>query len=77
MWMNSPLPKWDQDARVKKAHRDAERLRVEEEAGDADGEAKRDTPLVAEGGLHWLAARARAAVESMQTRFAGPAAPRD
>jgi hypothetical protein len=68
MWMNSPLGKWEQEARVNEALRDAERIRAQEEAGDADGATRRGGPLKAVSArLHWLAARARGAVESTQT----------
>ena len=53
---------------------DAERMRAQEEAGDAGGAARRGSPLKATRvALHWLAARARAAVESIQTWLAAPA----
>jgi hypothetical protein len=78
MWINSPLGKWEQENRVNKALQDAERLRAGEEDGDADGEARSGGLLnVASGGFHWLAARTRGAVESIQSRLATPATPQD
>ena len=71
MWINSPLGKWEQENRVKKALQDAERLRAQEECGDAGGSASGGSLLVAASdGLHWLAARTRGAVHSIQVRLA-------
>ena len=71
MWINSPLGKWEQDTRVSEALRSAERMRAQEEAGDAGGGARRGGSLEA-GSLwvNWLAARTRGAVESIQTSLA-------
>jgi hypothetical protein len=77
MWMNSPLGKWEQEARVNEALRSAERMRAQEEAGD-DGAARRGGLLMAAGvWLHWLAGRTRGAVESIQMWLAAPAAQQD
>ena len=76
--MNSPLGKWEQEDRVNKALQDAERLRAQEEAGDASAETSRGGLLVAAGaGLHWLAAHARGTIQSIQMRLAAPAAQKD
>ena len=76
--MNSPLGKWEQDARVRKALQDAERLRAQEEGSDDGGTAGRGGLLAAaRARLHWLAARSRGAVESIQMRLAAPAAQKD
>jgi hypothetical protein len=78
MWINSPLGKWEQENRVNKALDDAERMRVQGEAGDDGGTAGRGGLLnAASVGLHWLAAHTRAAVESVQMRLAAPAARQD
>ena len=75
MWINSPLGKWEQDARVNEALRSAERIRAQEEAGDADGAARRGGPLeAASARLHSLVARTRAAVEGIQMWLAATAA---
>ena len=71
MWMNSPLGKWEEEARVNKALQDAERMRAQEEGGDADGAARSG------GLLQWLAARSHGAVESIQLRLAAPAAQKE
>jgi hypothetical protein len=78
MWMNSPLGKWEQEARVKEALQEAERLRAQKEVGDAGRAAGRAVPLsVATAGLHWLGARIRGAAETIQTWLVAPAAPQD
>jgi hypothetical protein len=78
MWMNSPLGKWEQETRVDEALRDAERMRAQEEAGDADGAARRGGPLnIASVALHWLTAGTRGTIENIQTWLAAPAAPQD
>jgi predicted 2-oxoglutarate/Fe(II)-dependent dioxygenase YbiX len=78
MWINSPLGKWEQETRVKEALQEAERLRAQEEAGDAGRAARRADPLsVASAGLHSLGARILGAAETIQTWLAAPAAPRD
>jgi hypothetical protein len=78
MWINSPLGKWEQDTRVNEALRSAERIRAQEETGDAAGAAGRGGLLEAASvWVHWLAARTREAVESIQTSLATPAAQRD
>jgi hypothetical protein len=78
MWINSPLGKWEQENRVNKALEDVERLRAQEEGGDAGGTAGRGGLLAAaSAGLHWLAVRTRGAVQSIQMRLAAPAAQQD
>jgi hypothetical protein len=78
MWINSPLGKWEQDARVNEALRRAERIRAQEEAGDADGAARRGGLLeAASARLHRLAARTRGAIEGIQTSLTDPAAQQD
>ena len=78
MWTNSPLGKWEQDARVKKALRDAKRMRTPEEAEDADGAAGIGTLLHATSvGLRWLAAPTHRAVDVIRTWLAAPAARQD
>jgi hypothetical protein len=78
MWMNSPLGKWDQDARVNKALVDAERIRTLEEAEDADG-AARDGSLLnaASVRLRWLWASIQRAAAVIRTWLAAPAAPQE
>jgi hypothetical protein len=78
MWINSPLGKWEQEDRVNKALDDAERMRTQEEDGDAGGTAGRGGLLVAASArLHWLAARTRGAVQSIQMRLAPPVSQQD
>ena len=78
MWINSPLGKWEQEARVNKALRDAKRMRAQDADGEAGGTAGRGGLLVAASAhLHWLAVRSRGAVQSIQMRLAAPAAQRD
>jgi len=78
MWINSPLGKWEQETRVNEALRSAERIRALEEAGDADGPARWGGLLQAISvRLHWLAARTRAAVDSIQTSLAALAGQQD
>jgi hypothetical protein len=59
MWINSPLSKWDQDALVNKALRDAERRRTLAAAGDADGGTMG-------AGLRWPADLTRRTVDVLQ-----------
>lgn len=78
MWINSPLGKWEQENRVKKALGDAERLRVQEEVGDAGDSASGGGLLIAASArLHWLAARTWGAVQSIQMRLASPVSEQD
>jgi hypothetical protein len=78
MWINSPLGKWEQDARVDEALRSAERMRAQEEAGDAGGAARRGGLLeAASARLHRLAARTRGAIEAIQTSLAARMAQQD
>jgi hypothetical protein len=78
MSINSPLGKWEQDTRVNEALRAAERMRAQEVAGDADGAASTGGLVnVASAGLHWLAARTGAAVESVQMWLVAQAARQD
>jgi hypothetical protein len=74
MWINSPLGKWEQESRVDKALDDAERMRMLEEAKDADGAAGSGGLLKAAGvGPRWLAAATQRAVEVIRTWLAAPA----
>jgi hypothetical protein len=78
MGINSPLGKWEQDARVNKALHDAERMRMQEKAKDADGEARLGSLLNAASlRLRWLAAPAQRAVDVIRTSLAARAAPQD
>jgi hypothetical protein len=78
MWINSPLGKWEQEARVNKALRDAERMRALEEAEEADGAARIGSLLnAASVRLHWLAAPTRRAADVIQTWLAASAVPQD
>jgi hypothetical protein len=78
MWMNSPLGKWEQDARVKKAIDDAERMRTLEEASNADGAARIGSLLnAASVRLRWLATPIQRAVDVVRTWLAAPAAAKD
>jgi hypothetical protein len=78
MWINSPLGKWEQEARVNKALQDAERLRAQEAGNDADGAAWSGGLLItASARLDWLAARTRVAVQSIQMRLAPPVSQQD
>jgi hypothetical protein len=75
MWINSPLGKREQDTRVNEALRKAERMRAQEEAGDAEGTTSRGGPLEAASvWAHWLAARTRGAIEGIQRSLSAPAA---
>ena len=77
MWINSPLGKWEQEVRVNKALRGAERMRAQEEVGDAGGAARVGSSLDAAGvSLQLLVARAGGAVEVIQAWLATSAAPR-
>ena len=70
MGINSPLGKREQDARVNKALRDAERMRTLEKAQDADGEARMGSLLnAATVRLRWLVAPAQRAVDVIRTRL--------
>ena len=78
MWINSPLGKWEQEARVDKAQQDAERMRMQEKAKDADGAARSGSLLnAASVGVHRLAAAAERAADVIRAWLAAPAAQRD
>ena len=78
MWINSPLGKWEQEARVNKALHDAERMRTPEEPEDADGAAGIGSLLnAASVRLRWLAAPTQSAADVIRTWLAAPATPQD
>ena len=78
MGINSPLGKWEQDARVNKALHDAERMRTLEKAQDADGATRLGSLLnAASVRLRWLAAPAQRAMDAIRTWLAAPEAPQD
>ena len=49
MWITSPLGKWEQETRMDKALRDAERMRAQEEGHDAGSRAGFGSVLRAAG----------------------------
>ena len=77
MWINSPLGKWEQEARVNKALLDAERMRAQEAGGDAGAAWSGGLLTGASARLLWLAACTRGAVESIQMRLAASALQKD
>ncbi len=67
MWINSPLGKWEQNARVKMALSAAERMRMLDEAQADDGGSGLSAVLYGvKARLPWQAKRVRQAADAVQ-----------
>ena len=76
MWINSPLGKWEQDARVNQALRDAEQRRAHQATEDAGLDAPSATLIRSvRAGLRWHVDLARRALGLIWLWPADPSAP--
>jgi hypothetical protein len=76
MWINSSLGKWDQDARVNNAFRDAERRRMVEDAQHpGDGALSGRLVNSVRSRLHWPGDLSRRVVDVVRSLVGTPSDP--